>query len=205
MKEYFYFVDKDGWRKWLEQNHTTRNEVWLVRYMKHTGKTGITHQDAVDEALCFGWIDGLLRDIDDEKFVQRYSLRKKDGYWSEANKKSASNMIIQGRMTETGLEIFKQAVESGECDATMLRRSSDIPADLETALATNKQAQDYFRKFPSLRRKQLIWRITHSNSIQMRRDRINETVRLAEQNKYKSDKSDDDEVNLKNRMKHKPK
>lgn len=187
MKEYLYFTDKDGWRRWLEQNHTFQNEAWLVHYMKHTGKTGITYKDAVNEALCFGWIDSLLRDIDDEKFAQRYSLRKKDSYWSEANKKSAVNMITQGRMTEAGLENFRQAVESGECDASVSRRSSDIPHDLEKALAANRKAQDNFRKFPTLRQKQLIWRITHSNSRQMRQDRINETVRLADQNKHDPD------------------
>ena len=187
MKEYLYFADKDGWRKWLEQNHATQNEAWLVHYKKHTRKTVITYKDAVGEALCFGWIESLLRNIDNEKFAQRYSPSKKDSYWSEANKKSAENMIAQGRMTEAGLEKFKHAVESGEWDAAAPRRSSDIPHDLEKALAANRKAQDNFRKFPTLRQKQLIWWITHSNSRQMRQDRINETVRLAEQNKHDSD------------------
>ena len=204
MKEYLYFSDKHGWRKWLEQNHITQDEAWLVRYMKHTGKTCITYKDAVDEALCFGWIDRILRDIDKERMVQKFSLRKQDRYRSKDNKKSAKNMNEKGRMTEDGLEKFKQTGESGERYAGVTTRSNDIPYDLQTALAANRQAEDCFRRFPALRQKQLIWRITHSNSSQMRRDPIKETVRIAEQNKYKSDKSDDDEVNLKNRMKHKP-
>lgn len=187
MKEYLYFADKDDWRKWLEKNHATQNEAWLVHYKKHTRKTCITYRDAVEEALCFGWIESLLRTIDDEQFAQRYSPSKKDSYWSEANKKSAENMIVQGRMTEAGLENFKHAVESGGWDASALRRSSGIPHDLEKALAANRKAQDNFRKFPSLRQRQLVWWITHSNSRQMRQDRINETVRLADQNKYDPD------------------
>jgi uncharacterized protein YdeI (YjbR/CyaY-like superfamily) len=78
MKEHLYFTHKEDWRQWLEQNHAIENEAWLVRYMKHTGKTSISYKDAVDEALCFGWVDSLLRDIDDETFALRFSLRKKD-------------------------------------------------------------------------------------------------------------------------------
>lgn len=171
----------------MEQNHTIEHEAWLVHYMKHTKKTSITYKDAVNEALCFGWIDSILQNIDDEKYAQRYSLSKKDSYWSESNRKNAENMISQGRMTEAGLEVFRQATKSGEWDAELPNNSSDIPHDLGKALAANRQAQDNFRKFPSLRQKQLIWWITHSNSRQMRRDRIKETIRLAEQNKSESD------------------
>jgi len=184
MKEYLYFADKDSWRRWLEQNHAIQNEAWLVHNKKHISKAGIAYKDAVNEALCFGWIDSLLRNIDDEKFAQRYSLINRSSYWSEANIKSAKNMIAQGRMTEAGLKIFMQAVENGEGDAAVPRRSSDIPHDLEKALAANRKAQDNFRKFPTLRQKQLIWWVTHSNSREIRQDRINETVLLADQNKY---------------------
>ena len=187
MKEYLYFTDKDSWRKWLEQNHAIEHEAWLVHYMKHIKKTGISYKDAVNEALCFGWIDSFLRTIDNEKFAQRYSLSNINSYWSDANRKNAENMIKQGRMTEAGLEIFKNATKCGEWDTESSIRSSDIPHDLGKALADNRQAQDNFRKFSALRQNQLIWRIIHSNSRKMRRDRIIETIRLAEQNKSESD------------------
>ena len=82
-----YFANRGEWRAWLEANHATAKEVWLVIYKKHTGQLGLSYEEAVEEALCFGWIDGLLHRIDDEKYALRYSPRKKGSSWWETNKR----------------------------------------------------------------------------------------------------------------------
>ena len=82
-----YVTNREDWRAWLEQNHATEKEVWLLYYKKHTGKPTIPYDDAVEEALCFGWIDSTVKRIDDEKYTQKFTPRNDRSVWSESNKK----------------------------------------------------------------------------------------------------------------------
>ena len=82
-----YFKSKDEWRSWLEENHERGKEVWLIHYKKRSGKIGLTYNDAVNEAICFGWIDGKMKSIDEDKFILRYSLRKPKSVWSKTFKR----------------------------------------------------------------------------------------------------------------------
>ncbi len=166
----------------MEQNHASEKEAWLVHYKKHTGKPGIPYEDAVEEALCFGWIDGLLRSIDSERYALRYSPRKRNAIWSESNKKRVERMIEQGRMTQAGLEKIRQAKESGEWHNTTLREMLEIPPDLENALAADKETGRNFERLSPSRRKQLIWWVTSAKRKETREQRINEIVRLVEEN-----------------------
>ena len=104
----------DEWRDWLEKNHNVAKEVWLLLYKKHTGKPSIPYENAVEQALCFGWIDSIVRRIDDEKHAQKYTPRRKRSIWSELNKTRANRMMKQGLMTEAGLAKIRQAKENGE-------------------------------------------------------------------------------------------
>lgn len=183
MTKQLYFADRDDWRAWLEQNHATEKEAWLVHYKKHSDKPGIPYEDAVEEALCFGWIDGLLRSIDGEKYTLRYSPRRIKSIWSEANIKRAESMIQQGRMTEAGRTKVNQAKESGEWHNATLREMLEIPPDLDKALETDKQARSNFKRLPPSRRKQLIWWVTSAKKEETRRRRINEVVQLSKENK----------------------
>ncbi len=182
MAEQLYFNNRDEWRTWLEQNHATEKEAWLVHYKKHTGKPGIPYEDAVEEALCFGWIDGLLRSIDSEKYALRYSPRKRNAIWSEANRKRAERLIRQGRMTEAGLIKISQAKESGEWQNATSREMLEIPPDLAKALAADEVAGLNFKRLPPSRRKQLIWWVTSAKKEETRRRRIDEIVRLVKEN-----------------------
>jgi uncharacterized protein YdeI (YjbR/CyaY-like superfamily) len=106
-----YVTDRKDWREWLEKYHGTEKEVWLVYYRKHTGKPRISYEDAVQEALAFGWIDSIQRGIDSERFGQRFSPRKNTSNWSEPNKERARRLIRDGRMTPSGLAKIGDALK----------------------------------------------------------------------------------------------
>ena len=180
MTDQLYFINRDDWRAWLEQNHDSNKEAWLVHYKKHTGKPSIPYEDAVEEALCFGWIDGLVRRIDNAKYAVRYSPRKRNSVWAESNKKRVQKMISQGRMTEAGLAKIKQAKDSGEWHNATQRETLEIPPDLKKALAANKKAEQNFYSLTSSRRKQFIWWISSAKRKETREKRINEILRLVE-------------------------
>ena len=105
---------RGDWRTWLERNHDAQSEVWLVFYKKHTGKPTIPYDSAVEEALCFGWIDSIIKRVDNERYVRKFTPRKGRSIWSKLNKKRASKMIREGRMTEAGLKMIDEAKKSGE-------------------------------------------------------------------------------------------
>jgi uncharacterized protein YdeI (YjbR/CyaY-like superfamily) len=98
-----YCKDRSEWRSWLQKNHISEKEIWLVYYKKHTRKQSISYNDAVEEAICFGWIDGQTKKIDDERYMQRYTPRRSNSHWSTINIERANKMIKQGHMTKEGL------------------------------------------------------------------------------------------------------
>ncbi len=87
--EQLYIRNRQEWREWLEKNHSITKKVWLVYYKTHTGKPSIPYDDSVEEAICFGWIDGIIKKLDDEKFARKFMPRRKNSHWSESNKKRA--------------------------------------------------------------------------------------------------------------------
>ena len=101
--ETFSAASPADFRRWLEANHASKKDIWLVIYKKASGKTGIRYDEAVDEALCFGWIDVIMKSIDTEKYAQRFCPRRKGGNWTEANRAKARALIAAGRMTEAGM------------------------------------------------------------------------------------------------------
>jgi len=179
-----HFTHRDKWRAWLEANHATAKEAWPVIYKKHTGKPGLALEEAVEEALCFGWIDGLLHRLDDEKYALRYSPRKKGSIWSEVNKRRVRKLIKQGRMTEAGLAKIRDAKANGEWRAARLRENvTNLPDDLAQALKTNRPAWHNFERLAPSHKKQFIYWITSAKTDVTRRKRIHETIRLVAENK----------------------
>lgn len=179
-----HITDRDDWRAWLEKHHATEKEIWLIHYKKHTGKPSLPYEHAIEEALCFGWIDGIMKRIDDEKYALRYSPRKRDSIWSELNKKRADKMIRQGKMTEAGLAKIEHAKASGEWEQARIREDhTNIPLDLQQALEDNPQAKKNFEKLAPSYKKQFIGWITSAKTDATRQRRLAETVRLAHENK----------------------
>jgi uncharacterized protein YdeI (YjbR/CyaY-like superfamily) len=118
-----HFTTTDEWRAWLLANHAAEKEVWLTFYKKHAATPSITFDEATDEALSFGWIDSSMKRIDDEKYVLRYTPRRKGSNWSERNMKRVAELIEQGRMTEAGLAKIEEAKKSGKWDETNRKRA----------------------------------------------------------------------------------
>jgi uncharacterized protein YdeI (YjbR/CyaY-like superfamily) len=133
-----YVTGREEWRAWLEENHATEPEVWLVYYRKGSGKGRIAYNDAVEEALCFGWIDSTYKPMDGERFAQRFTPRGKRSEWSPMNKERARRLIEQGRMAQAGLEALGDALE-GEFE---------VPEDILAALRKDEEVWEHFRGFP---------------------------------------------------------
>jgi uncharacterized protein YdeI (YjbR/CyaY-like superfamily) len=100
--ETIYVITRDEFRKWLEKNHKIKKEIWLIQYKKATKKPSINYVEAVEEALCFGWIDSIEKSMDGERYATRFSPRRPKSNWTETNRERARKMIAQGRMTEAG-------------------------------------------------------------------------------------------------------
>jgi uncharacterized protein YdeI (YjbR/CyaY-like superfamily) len=100
--ETFFGKTPDDFRRWLAENGQTKKEIWLVIHKKASGKTGISYEEAVTEALCFGWIDGMMKSLDAERYAQRFTPRRPGSHWTEANLAKARRLLAEGRMTEAG-------------------------------------------------------------------------------------------------------
>lgn len=99
-------TSRQEWRTWLTQHHTSHKEIWLVYYKKTSGKVGITYEESVEEALCFGWIDGAIKGIDAETYAGRFTPRRPKSPWSESNRSRVARLLQEGRMTKAGLAVL---------------------------------------------------------------------------------------------------
>jgi uncharacterized protein YdeI (YjbR/CyaY-like superfamily) len=132
-----YVTDRDDWRNWLEEHYTDESEIWLVYPRKETGKPRIPYNDAVEEALCFGWIDSIVRNIDQERFAQRFTPRKPNSSYSQTNKERLKKLIKQGKIIPDVLASL------GNVDL----ESFDYPEDIMAALRENEQAWKNFQSY----------------------------------------------------------
>jgi uncharacterized protein YdeI (YjbR/CyaY-like superfamily) len=111
-----YCPDRDEWRAWLDANHATLSEIWLILYKRNPRKPTLSYDSAVEEALCFGWIDGLQKSLDSERYALRFTPRKPKSNWSESNKRRVRQLIADGRMTEAGLAKVTFPLTEAESD-----------------------------------------------------------------------------------------
>ena len=179
-----YFSNSQEWHMWLTENHDSQQEVWLVHYKKHSGKASIDLNSAVEEALCFGWIDGKLKSIDKERFILRYSPRKPNSVWSKINRDNAEQLIAQGRMTTAGLAKIEEAKKNGTWDAAYTNKIRDeIPPDLKKALMENTKAWNSFEGFANSYRNMYIGWVNGAKTDETRRKRITEVIKRSALNK----------------------
>jgi len=172
-----YFKDTQEWHNWLLQNHDKEKEAWLIIQKKQSKKTGIGYDESLEEALCFGWIDGKMMSINKEEFILRYSPRKSKSVWSKINKDKAEELITQGRMTAAGLIKIEEAKKNGSWEEAYTNKVKDeIPEDLEAELSKNKTAWLNFNKFANSYRNMYIGWAIGAKTIETRKRRIAEIV-----------------------------
>ncbi len=170
------------WRAWLEQHHTQTEGVWLVSYKKATGKARFEYDEAVEEALCFGWIDAKANKLDTERSMLWFAPRKAGTGWSRLNKQRVERLIAAGLMQSAGLAKIEAAKQDGTWNALDAIEELEVPPDLDQALKAHPLADQYFQAFPrSVKRGILEW-ISTAKKPATRAKRIEETARLAAHN-----------------------
>ena len=183
--EKLYVTNWDAWRAWLKKHHDSKKEVWLIYYKKHTGKPRIPYNDAVEEAVCYGWIDSTVKRVDDEIYVQKFTPRREKSQWSVLNKQRAEKMIREGKMTDAGLAKLKNVLENHfkPVKGKPQKKRLVIPPDLKKALAADEKARENFNNFaPSYKRQYIGW-IASAKREETRKKRLAQTVRFAVQNR----------------------
>ena len=146
--EKLFCKTREEWREWLEANHDSVKEIWLVYNKKHIKKQSVYYDEAVEEALCFGWIDSTIKSIDDETYMQKYTPRNDNSKWSLVNKKRVEKLIHEGKMTLAGMKKIEKAKQNGNWEeAYTSAKIMKIPDYFEKALQTNALAWKNFTGF----------------------------------------------------------
>jgi uncharacterized protein YdeI (YjbR/CyaY-like superfamily) len=150
----FHAPDRAAWTAWLEEHHATAQEVSLVFYRKATGVASIEYAAAVEEALCFGWIDGIKHKLDDRRYTYRFTPRRPGSRWSEINKQRVAALRATGKLRPAGLAAIAAAEASGSWAAPRRDVPTRVPAELAAALRTSPKARAAFDRLPPSHRRQ---------------------------------------------------
>jgi uncharacterized protein YdeI (YjbR/CyaY-like superfamily) len=143
-----------AWRAWLKTHHQSESEVWLVFHKQHTTVASIDYEDAVDEALCFGWIDSLIRRLDDDRYARKFTPRRPDSRWSTANRKRYARLQASGRLMPAGRKLAPTE-RSGDAPQAS---SAKVPVYIEQAIQRHRAAWKFFESLaPSYRRMYIMW------------------------------------------------
>lgn len=185
-----YVSTRRAWRAWLARHHRTAREIWLVFYKKHTGKPRISYNDAVEEALCYGWIDSTAKTVDTGRYAQRFTPRKSKGKWSEMNKERARRLIRKGKMTAAGLAALGDALgrrrrgaARSSSEKAGVGRATAAP-DVIRALKRSESAWKNFQAFPqSYKRIRIGWIEAARKRPEVFRQRLRYFVKMTRQNK----------------------
>ncbi|NVO18990.1 MAG: YdeI/OmpD-associated family protein [Bacteroidetes bacterium] len=175
-----FFEDRDSWRKWLSGFYDKEQEIWVIYFKKHTKKQTIIYREALEEALCFGWIDGIVKTIDEERYMQRFTPRRAKSNWSETNIRLAQKLEIAGKMHTSGLKFRKHWEEMSSPKKEEAQPVSLVLAEFEEALQSNQKAYDHYHELPaSARRLYNLW-IGSAKKEETRLKRIAESLSLLE-------------------------
>jgi uncharacterized protein YdeI (YjbR/CyaY-like superfamily) len=167
----------EEWRDWLTEHHSSESEVWLIFHKRHTGLASIDYKDARDEALCFGWVDSLIKRLDEQRYAQKFTPRRADSRWSAVNRKRYAELKAAGRLKPPGIE--RPPTDRGYGPRPpRLPMSSQLPAYIEAALVNHPTALRHFETLaPSQRRRYLAW-IESAKREETKLRRLKEATRL---------------------------
>lgn len=152
-----FFRDATSWRAWLEKYHDSAKEVWVGFFRKDSGRGGITYAEALDEALCFGWIDGIRKKVDATSYTNRFTPRKPGSYWSDVNTRRVQELIKLDRMAGPGLAVFEARDKARTARYSFERASASFDAKQLAAFRKNKKAWTFFEAQPPGYRKVATW------------------------------------------------
>jgi uncharacterized protein YdeI (YjbR/CyaY-like superfamily) len=179
------FVSSDAWTAWLEEHHTASDGLWLKIAKKGSGLETVTYDQAVEIALCYGWIDGQVRSFDEDYYLQRFTPRRSRSKWSKVNRKKVTELMNRGEMKAAGLREVERAKADGRWDAAYDSPSTaTVPADLLRELEKNEKAREFFSELDGRNRYAILYQIQDAKRPETRARRIVEYVAmLAEQKK----------------------
>lgn len=186
--EQIYAADRAAWRAWLEANNDTAERIRLVYYKARSGKPSVSYDEAVEEALCFGWIDSRINSIDDERYMQLYTPRRPGSIWSQLNKRRIDKVIAEGRMTPAGQAKIDVAKADGSWTILDQVDSMEVPRDLAEALESIPGARAHFDAYPDSIKKRTLYHLITGKRAATRDRRIAEIAMLAGEGKSLDDR-----------------
>lgn len=175
----FHPLIRKAWRDWLAKNYDKSDGVWFVYFKKHTGKPRVSYEEAVEEALCFGWIDSLPRKLDEDRTKLLFTPRKSKSVWSQLNKKRINKLIASGAMREFGLAKIEAAKKDGSWNTLDASDNLEIPAELAKAFRRDRTAQKNFDGFTTSVKKAILYWLNSAKRDETRAARIVKIVTMA--------------------------
>ncbi len=167
------FANKNELRRWLQANHAKAPGLWLKIYKKATGVPTVVYDEAVDEALCFGWIDGQRKGLDWEAFLQRFTPRRPQSIWSKVNRERIARLVAEGRMQAAGLAEVERAKADGRWEAAYdSPKDAKLPPDFEAALAKNRAAKSFLATLDKREHYAIVFRLHGAKKAETRQRRI---------------------------------
>ncbi len=185
----YYAPNRLAWRTWLAKHHQTEQGVWLIYYKKDSGKTRVEYDESVEEAICFGWIDSVVKTIDEQCYKQLFTPRKAKSNWSKVNKERVEKLFAQNLIMPAGMLLINLAKETGTWDALNDVEQLVIPEDMQELFDSDPQALVHWNTFSRSVRRGILEYILNAKRPETRIKRITDAVRLAHDNiKYIFDK-----------------
>lgn len=176
-----FFKSKTELRKWLKKNHASSKEVWIGYYKKDSGQDAISYQDALDEMLCFGWIDGVKNSIDEISYCNRFTPRTNKSKWSKINREKVERLIEEGLMTSAGLKAVEEAKADGRWGrAYDSPKSAEVPEEFMRALKKNKKALAFFKTLSKQNLFSVTYRIQNAKKAETKEKWIKKFIEMFE-------------------------
>lgn len=176
-------TSRQHWREWLQLHHDQKQSIWLIYHKKQSPRQGIAYSDAVEEALCFGWIDSQAKPVDDYTYRQFFSRRKPRSAWSKINKEKVQQLIGQGLMTQAGFRAIDTARQNGSWTILDEVEALIIPADLEEAFLKRPNAKSYFLHLSRSDKRAILQWLVVAKRPETRQNRLTELVGQLDQNR----------------------
>ncbi|HSE41172.1 MAG TPA: YdeI/OmpD-associated family protein [Acidobacteriota bacterium] len=178
------FPSQKDWKRWLAKNHSKSSGIWLKFFKKDAGIASVTYDEALDEALCYGWIDGQLKKYDEKSYIQKFTPRRKKSLWSKRNKDHVARLISEGRMTQSGLKEIELAKADGRWDRGYDSPSNmKIPDDFLKEVSKNKKSKEFFDTLNRANKYSIAWRLQTATKPETRQKRMKAILEMLKEGK----------------------